>query len=219
MVDFDFVAVLRYWPDLLRGAATTLVLSLVSLMLGFSLSIVVALARTSRVRAARLFSASYVEVIRNTPILVQLFFIYFGLATLGWRMSPLVGAGLVTTINVGAYSTEIVRAGLEATPRGHVEAGLSLAMSRLQVFRHVMLRPALQRIYPALTSQFIIVMLGTSVASQIGAEELTAAGNFIQSRNFRSFEVFIVIGAMYLALALALRQLFGALGRVFVTSR
>jgi polar amino acid transport system permease protein len=217
--EFDFRVVLAQYPDILRGAWVTLALTCLSLALGFLLSIVVAYGRTSRLAVLRVASTAYVEIFRNTPMLVQLFFFYFGLAALGLRMTPVAGAVLVLTLNVGAYATEIVRAGLEATPRGHIEAGLSLGMGRLQIFRYVMLKPALQRIYPALTGQFIMVMLGTSVVSQIGADELTSVGNFIQSRSFRSLEVFLVIGAIYLLLAVGLRKAFDLIGARYVTNR
>ena len=96
-------------------------------------------------------------------------------------------------INLGAYSTEIIRAGIQAVPKGHIEAGDSLAMTKWEVLRHVVLKQAFQKIYPALSSQIIIVMLGSAVVSQISAEDLTYAANYIQSRNFRAFEVYLVV--------------------------
>ena len=122
-------------------------------------------------------------------------------------------------INLGAYSTEIIRAGIQATPRGQIEAASSLALTRLQTFRHVVLRPALTRVWPALVSQVIIVMLGSSVCSQIAAEELTFAANFIQSRNFRAFETYFVTTAMYFVMALLIRQLLMRLGQRFIVGR
>ena len=116
-------------------------------------------------------------------------------------------------VNLGAYSTEIIRAGIEAVPRGHVEAGFSLAMSRMQILRHVVLKQAFMKVYPALCSQIIIVMLGSSVVSQISAEELTFAGNFVQSRSFRAFEIYFVIALLYLVLSIAVRALLRAIGR------
>jgi polar amino acid transport system permease protein len=116
-------------------------------------------------------------------------------------------------INRGAYSTEIVRAGIQATPRGQVEAALSLALSRTQTFAHVVLPPALQRVWPALVSQIIIVMLGSAVCGQISTEELSYAANLIQSRNFRAFEAFIVAAALYLMLSMATRAVLNRLGR------
>jgi polar amino acid transport system permease protein len=153
-----------------------------------------------------------VEVIRNTPFLVQLFFIFFGLPSAGVRLSEMEAATLAMVINLGAYSTEIIRAGIEATPWGQIEAGRSLAMTRLQIFRHIVLLPALRRIWPALSSQIVIVMLGSAVCSQIAAEDLSFAANFIQSRTFRAFEVYILTSLIYLLLALILRQVLRVVG-------
>ena len=135
---------------------------------------------------------AYVELIRNTPFIVQLFFIFFGLPAAGVKLSETTAAFLAMVINLGAYSTEIIRAGIQAVPKGHLEAGESLAMSRIEILRYVVLKQAFQKVYPALSSQIIIVMLGSSVVSQISAEDLTYAANYIQSRNFRAFEVYFV---------------------------
>lgn len=153
------------------------------------------------------------EVVRNTPFLIQLFFVFFGLPSLGVQFSEMQAACLAMALNLGAYSAEIIRAGIDATPKGQYEAGASLAMTRLQVFRHVLLKPALARIWPALSSQIVIVMLGSAVCSQIAAEDLTFAANFIQSRNFRAFEVYFVTTGIYLVLAVLLRQLLRMTGR------
>ena len=119
-------------------------------------------------------------------------------------------------INLGAYSAEIIRAGIHATPVGQIEAALSLALSRLQTFIYVVLPPAFERIWPALVSQIIIVMLGSAVCSQISTEELSFAANLIQSRNFRAFEAFIVATGIYLLLSMATRSLLNWIGRSFI---
>lgn len=213
---FHFADVFAYGDLLLRGTWLTVQLTAVATLLGLVVGIAGALGRNSPHAALRWIAGAYVELIRNTPFIVQLFFLYFGLAQIGVKMTAGQAALLAMVINLGAYATEIVRAGIEAISKGQWEAGLSLAMTRWQVFRHVVLLPALQKIYPALTSQFIIVMLGSSVVSQISAEELTFAGNFIQSRNFRSFEVYFVITGIYLLLSLGFRQVFRLIGnRVF----
>jgi polar amino acid transport system permease protein len=210
---FDFGEVFRYSGLLLKGAWLTIRLTAAATILGLLLGIAGAAARTSPIAALRWLVGAYVELVRNTPFIVQLFFLFFGLSSLGWKISATSAALLAMVCNLGAYSTEIVRAGIQAIHKGQIEAGLSLAMTRWQIFRHVVIGPALEKIYPALTSQFVIIMLGSSVVSQISAEELTFAGNFIQSRNFRSFEVYFVITAIYLALAVAFRQLFAWIGR------
>ncbi|WP_459616386.1 amino acid ABC transporter permease [Bordetella sp. 2513F-2] len=210
---FDFAAVFGYGPVLLKGVGITLLLIAFGAVVGVAVGIFCAWARTQGPGWVRPPVAAYVELVRNTPFLIQLFFIFFGLPSLGVRMDELSAACLAMALNLGAYSAEIIRAGIDATPRGQYEAGLSLAMSRLQVFRHVVLMPALTRVWPALSSQVVIVMLGSAVCSQIAAEELTFAANFIQSRNFRAFEVYFVTTGIYLVLALALRQLLRMLGR------
>jgi polar amino acid transport system permease protein len=138
---------------------------------------------------------------------------------IGVRLSPELASVLAMVLNLGAYGSEIVRAGLEATPRGQIEAAQSLALTRWQVFSRVVLPPALARVWPALVSQIIIVMLGSAVCSQISTEEVSYAANLISSRTFRSFESYIIVTAMYLALAIALRQALYRIGERWLFRR
>lgn len=216
---FEFAPVFEHVDLLLAGAGFTLALTAVGAVLGIGLGIVGAICRAWKLSPFDRLFGVYVEVIRNTPFLVQLFFIFFGLPSLGIKMTEWHAAVLAMVINLGAYSTEIIRAGIQATPRGQIEAAQSLALSRPQIFRHVVLRPALAKVWPALTSQVIIVMLGSAVCSQIATEELTFAANFIQSRNFRAFETYFVTTAMYFLMALLIRQLLIQIGQRFVTGR
>ncbi|HMN79930.1 MAG TPA: amino acid ABC transporter permease [Burkholderiaceae bacterium] len=212
----NFTDVFDYAPVLAKGIGITVLLTLVGGVAGIAVGIAGAWARTSRHRWLGRLVGVYVELIRNTPFLVQLFFIFFGLPSIGVKLDELTAAMLAMIVNLGAYGTEIIRAGIQAVPRGQSEAGLSLAMSRLQVFRHVVLKPALRKIWPALSSQLVIVMFGSAVCSQIATEELTFAANFIQSRNFRAFETYIVATVLYLLLALALRRLMDLIGNRYV---
>lgn len=210
---FDFASVFDYTPVLIKGIGVTVELIAFGAVAGVALGIACAWARTQGPRWLRAPVTAYVEVVRNTPFLIQLFFVFFGLPSLGVQFSEMQAACLAMALNLGAYSAEIIRAGIDATPKGQYEAGASLAMTRLQVFRHVLLKPALARIWPALSSQIVIVMLGSAVCSQIAAEDLTFAANFIQSRNFRAFEVYFVTTGIYLVLAVLLRQLLRMTGR------
>ena len=210
---FDFASVFDYTPVLIKGIGVTVELIAFGVVAGVALGIACAWARTQGPRWLRAPVTAYVEVVRNTPFLIQLFFVFFGLPSLGVQFSEMQAACLAMALNLGAYSAEIIRAGIDATPKGQYEAGASLAMTRLQVFRHVVLKPALARIWPALSSQIVIVMLGSAVCSQIAAEDLTFAANFIQSRNFRAFEVYFVTTGIYLVLAVLLRQLLRMTGR------
>lgn len=210
---YDFGAVFDYTPVLVKGIGVTVELIAFGAVAGLALGIACAWVRTQGPAWLRAPVAAYVEVIRNTPFLIQLFFVFFGLPSLGVQLGEMQAACLAMALNLGAYSAEIIRAGIDATPKGQYEAGASLAMTRFQVFRHVVLKPALKRIWPALSSQIVIVMLGSAVCSQIAAEDLTFAANFIQSRNFRAFEVYLVTTGIYLALAILLRQLLRLAGR------
>ncbi len=216
---FDFLSVFDYTDVLLKGIAVTAQLTLTGGVLGVAVAVAGAWAKTQGPAWLRAGVSAYVELIRNTPFLIQLFFIFFGLPSLGVHLPEMVAASLAMVINLGAYGTEIVRAGLAATPRGQFEAGASLAMSPFQVFRHVVLRPALQKIWPALSSQIVIVMLGSAVCSQIAAQDLTYAANFIQGRNFRAFEVYLLSTTVYLVLALLLRQLLRGIGQQLFARR
>ena len=203
---FDFLWLLDYYPVLLKGIRITIQLIAIGAVFGIALGIACAWVRALGPSWLKPVVAGYVELIRNTPFLIQLFFIFFGLPSLGIQMSELTAANLAMIVNLGAYSCEIVRAGIQATPKGQFEAGASLAMTPFQTFWHVVLVPSLQRIWPALSSQVIIVMLGSAVVSQIAAEDLTFAANFIQSRSFRAFEAYFVTTIIYLLLAILLRQ-------------
>src|SRR5215471_10860731 len=156
----------------------------------------------------------YVEAIRNTPFLVQLLLIYLGLPALGLRLTPDQAALLAMVVNLGAYATEIARAGIEAVPHGQIEAGRALGLKPHQIFRFVVLVPALRTVFPALGSQFILVMLASSVVSVISAEELTAVTDTIIARNFRSFEFYFVATGIYLAMSLAFQAVFAAIERL-----
>jgi polar amino acid transport system permease protein len=210
----EFGDLLPYWDVLAQGLLFTIVLTLVSTVVGVALGTAAASARTFGPKWLGWVVDIYVELIRNTPFLVQLFFIFFGLPSLGLKLTETQAAFLAMVVNLGAYSTEIIRAGIEAVPKGHIEAGVSLAMTKWEVLRHVVLKQAFQKVYPALSSQIVIVMLGSSVVSQISAEDLTYAANFIQSRNFRAFEVYLVAALLYLLLAIAMRAILRGLGRV-----
>lgn len=221
-IKLDFGAVLAEWPTLLTGVGWTTALTVSAVLVGTTLGIACAWVR------ARSFGdgvaplwlkavvGGYVEAIRNTPFIVQLFFIFFGLPAIGVKLSAESASFLAMTINLGAYATEIIRAGLEATPRGQIEAAESLALNRWQVFTRVVLPPALKKIWPSLVGQSIIVMLGSSVCGQISIQELSYAADLIQSRNFRSFEAFIIIGVIYLALSVLLRAALNWVGEKLI---
>jgi polar amino acid transport system permease protein len=210
---FQFGVVWRDIDALLLGAWLTVRLSALAMGLGLVVGVAGALATASRWRALRALARVYVEAIRNTPFLVQVLFVYLGLPSIGLRLRPDQAALLAMVINLGAYAIEIVRAGVKAVPAGQLEAGTALGLSPWQLFRHVVWLPALRAVFPALGSQFILVMLASSVVSVISAEELTAVADTIVARNFRSFEVYLVVTGLYLALCLGFQAAFAAIHR------
>ncbi len=215
----DFASVLERWPMFVDGAWMTIRLAAGATLIGFTIGTLCAIAKRSNLPWARRASTAYVEVIRNTPLLVQIFLVYFGLASLGLKLPAVSVALAALTINVGAYATEIMRAGFDSIHKGQLEAAECLALSRRQVYWHVVLLPAMERVYPALTSQFVLLMLASSVCSQISAEELTAAANFVQSDTYRPFETYIVAGLGYIALSLAMRAGFWGVGMLLFPRR
>jgi len=218
-MEFDFGAVLVDWRLLAKGVAWTIGLTAIATVIGMALGVACAWARANGPPWLRWVAGSYVELIRNTPFIVQLFFIFFGLPAAGVKLSPETASIIAMVMNLGAYATEIIRAGIEATPKGQIEAAVSLALNKVQVFTRVVLPPALKKVWPAMVSQIIIVMLGSAVCGQISTEELSYAANLIQSRNFRAFESFIIATLIYLALAVALRRLLNWAGPRFFFGR
>ncbi len=214
MYNFNFAPVFASMDKLLLGAWQTIELSVAAMVLGLVVSIVCALGKTSGSKPLRFVIDAYVEIIRNTPFLVQIFFIFFGLPSAGLRLSPNSAALLALVVNFGAYGTEIIRAGIESIHKGQVEAGTALGLSRLQVFRYIIMKPALRTVYPSLTSQFIYLMLTSSVVSVISANELAAAGNDLQSATFASFEVYIVITVMYLIMSIGFSAVFSLIEKL-----
>lgn len=192
---------------ILSGAGMTVFLIVVTSVLGVVLSVLAAAAKRGGHPVLRQAIGLYVEVVRNTPFLVQLFVIFFGLPSIGVRLDPMVAAILAMTLNMGAYTTEIVGAGLDAVPRGQREAASALGLRPVQVFMKIVLPQALKVIYPALTSQIIIMMLESAVVSQIAVRELTYEADMVQARTFRAFETYFVVTLVYLGLSVGLRRL------------
>jgi polar amino acid transport system permease protein len=215
----QFGDVLAQWPLLMQGLAETAALSLIAIFLGTAIGIAGALCRNSSSLFLRGLVAAYVELVRNTPLLIQLFVIFFVLPSIGIKLSATYAAVLALVLNNGAYTTEIMRSGIESVHPTQIEAGLSLGLSRLRIFGSLVLLPAFETAYPALVSQFILLTLSSSIISAIGADDLMSMANLIQSSNFRSFEIYLVVAAIYIALALVFRLGFWGLSLVLFPRR
>lgn len=211
--EFDFSAILENIDLLLHGAGLTVGLTAIAVTLGMALSIGGAAARLWAPPLLRKAVGVYVELIRNTPFIVQLFFIFFGLPALGVKLTAFEAAALAMTINLTAYGIEIVRAGIEAVPPGQREASFALGITPISTFVYIVLPQAIAVVYPALVSQIIITMLESAVVSQIAVTDLTHAADLIQSRTYRAFETYFAVTVIYFGMALLLRWLFNHAGR------
>ncbi|TAN29293.1 MAG: amino acid ABC transporter permease [Castellaniella sp.] len=216
---FNFPGLLPYWRMFLDGAVTTLELTLASTVFGLVLGILCAIGRRSVIGWLSRVCGVYIETVRNTPFLVQIFIFYFGLSSLGYTMSANLAAVITMVINVGAYSAEIIRSGMDAVPPGQVEAAECLGLSRPRIYWHVIMLPAFEKVYPSITSQFVLMMLMSSITSQISAEELTGVANNVQSITFLSLETYIIVALLYLVLAVLLKGLFSVAGLVLFRRR
>lgn len=214
---FDFAPVIDGLPDLLWGCAGTLGLALSGMVLALVIGIGGVMLRDSRFVALRWLVISFIEAIRNTPFLGQVYFIFFALPLAGVRLNPTVTAIIALGVNGGAYAIEIIRGGVQSINKGQIEAGFALGLSRTLVFRLIVLKPALRAIFPSLTSQFIMLTLTTSIASAISAYELTSVGQAIESNTFRSFEVYGVVTLLYLAMSWMLMQMFAQINARYLS--
>ena len=202
---------------LASGAAATLSLALSALFLALLLGIIAGSARLYGSRIVRIASVAYIELFRGTPVLVQMFFVFFGLPlVLGWNISAFASATLALVLNSGAYFAEIVRGGLQSIPRGQWSAGFAWGLSFRQVLRLVVAPQAMRRILPPSVGQFTILVKDTSIASVVGFFELTKAGQHVVERTLASFEIFALVGMLYFLVCYAgssaARALEGRLG-------
>ncbi len=211
----DFGPVINGLPNLLQGCLGTLGLSVSGMALALFIGVAGVILRDSRIAPLRWAVKAFVELIRNTPFLVQIYFIFFALPFAGIRLDPTPTAIIALGVNGGAYAIEIIRGGVQSIPKGQIEAGMALGLHRLQIFRLVILKPAMRAIFPSLASQFILLSLTTSITSAIAAYELTSVAQRIESDSFRSFEVYGAVTIMYLAISTLLLAAFGFISRHF----
>ena len=199
-MNLNYSIVWQKFPILLDGCWITLEISFLSLLLGMVFGIAGALCRTSSFRLLQVLGFLYVWIIRGTPVLVQLFILYFALPQLGIKLSSMTAGVLGLAINTGAYITEIIRAGIQAVDKGQMEAALSLGMERHQAMRRIIGPQAVKICIPPLVNQFIINLKNSSIASLVTITELFRTGEQIIHASFRSFEVYTVIAALYLVM-------------------
>ena len=217
-MSFDFSLIWNSLPLLLAGAGVTIEITAIAVGLGFIFGLITSVCRLSDVKILQVIAVCYVNIIRGTPMLVQIFLIYFALPMVsGQRINPFVAAVAACSINSGAYVSEIFRAGIQSVDKGQMEAGRSLGLSWMQTMRYVILPQAFKHVIPPLGNEFISMTKETSLVSVIGFEELTRRGQLIIAKTYGSFEIWLTVAAIYLVMTLTIARLVSYLERRFAT--
>ena len=217
-MNFDFDLAVSSFPILLIGALVTIKITAISVALGVVIGLVVGVARISQVKPLRILAMAYIDFLRGTPLLVQIFLIYFALPVVsGQRVDPFFAAITACSINSGAYVAEIFRSGIQSIDKGQMEAGRSLGMTWMQTMRYVILPQAVKRVIPQIGNEFIALLKDSSLVSVIGFEELTRSGQLIIARIYGSLEIWPCVAIVYLVMTLSISQLVAYLERRFRT--
>ena len=217
-MQFNFDLVVNSFPLLLVGAGVTIKITALSVALGVVIGLCVGIARISRIKILRVLAAIYVDFFRGTPLLVQIFLVYFALPVItGQRVDPFVAAIGSCGINSGAYVAEIFRAGIQSIDKGQMEAGRSLGMTWVQTMRYIIVPQAFKRVIPPLGNEFIALLKDSSLVSVIGFEELTRRGQLIIAKTYGSLEIWISVAVIYLAMTLTISRFVAYLERRYKT--
>jgi polar amino acid transport system permease protein len=216
---FHWTAIPRFIPALLQGAQLTLLITLAAMLIGIVVGVVMAAGRVSHLRILRLLAGAYVEFIRNTPVLLQIFIFFYGLPSLGLRLSAVAAGSVGLGLNAGGYLAEIFRAGLNGVPKGGREAALALAFSEWQIFVHITAPLAMRAAYPAFCNLVIAILLASSLLSTISVFELTGITNDISTKSFLTFEVYGTAAVFYIGLNLMISLLLATAGKLMFPAR
>ena len=212
-MDFDLSLISNSIPLLIKGAGVTLEITALAVGFGLLVGLCLGLGQLSKSRILRWPCKIYVDVIRGTPLLVQIFIIYFALPIIGHRIDPFVAAVTACSLNSGAYVAEIFRAGIQSISLDQMRAGLSLGMTTAQTMRYIILPQAIKRIIPPLGNEFIAMLKDSSLVSVIGFEELTRSGQLIIAETYATMEIWTVVAILYLVMTLTITQLVGFMER------
>jgi glutamine transport system permease protein len=219
-MDFNVSIVQNALPLLFAGAAITIEISALSVGFGLAIGCIISIIRLTKFRLLRYLGNVYVDFIRGTPLLVQIFLVYFALpAIIGHRVDAFFAAISACSINSGAYVAEIFRGGIQSIDKGQMEAGRSLGMGWWQTMRYIILPQAFKRIIPPLGNEFIAMLKDSSLVSVIGFEELTRRGQLIIARTYASFEIWLAVALIYLLMTFVVARLVGVLERRYDTTK
>ena len=220
-MDFSFLS--KYYMFFLIGAKNTILLAIFTVFLGIVIGVILALGKISNIKIFRVISSVYIEFVRGTPVLVQLYIIYYGLPKIGINIPNVPGfgansgdfiAGIVTlSLNSAAYVAEIIRAGIQAVDKGQMEAARSLGMGNGVAMRHIIIPQAFKNILPALSNEFITVIKESSIVSIIGIHDLMYNADTVRGNIFKPFEPLIVAALLYFVMTFSLSRLLGLVER------
>jgi polar amino acid transport system permease protein len=215
-MSYEWLTLAGYWNDFVRAAWLTLQITLLAFILAMLLGLLTALASASPARILRGIASVYIEAIRNTPVLLQIFIVFFGLPSLGITLNAYTAGVIALGVNVGAYLAEVFRAGIQSVPRGQLEAASILGLGRSQIFVEVVLPQAARAVYPAIVNNLIQLLLGTSLLSAIALPELSGTATVINARTLLYIQTFTITLIAYLVLSNVLSWVAGHIGtRVF----
>lgn len=213
-MNLDYQIIQDAMPLLLMGAGITLEITALSVGFGLIIGVIVGIARLATSKPIKFLASVYVDFIRGTPLLVQIFLVYFALPVIiGHRIDPFIAAIAACSINSGAYVAEIFRGGIQSIDIGQTEAGRSLGLSWGQTMRYIILPQAFKRIIPPLGNEFIAMLKDSSLVSVIGFEELTRRGQLIIARTYASFEIWLAVALIYLVMTLTISRFVSYLER------
>jgi His/Glu/Gln/Arg/opine family amino acid ABC transporter permease subunit len=218
-MELQFGAIARHLPYLLEGMGVTVLVAAATCVLSFALGLGVAMVRVSALQWLRWIGGAYIDVFRNTPFLVQLFFFYFGLPEIGILIGPIETGIIALSLSTAASNAEVIRAGMETVDRGVVEAARSFALSTAQVYRHVILPIALRVAWRPLGSVFVNMVLTTSVLSTITVNDLMGNANTVSSQTFRPFEVYITVLVLYCLVTFTLSAIINVIQAYYLEPR
>ncbi|MCR8644037.1 amino acid ABC transporter permease [Paenibacillus sp. N1-5-1-14] len=214
----DFSILIDYRKEFLSGFLTTVEVSVLALLLSIVIGIVFAIMKISPVKLLNVIATAYIEFIRNTPMLIIIFFFYFGLPSLGVHLNPFMSGTLGLAVYTSAYIAEVIRAGIQAVPKGQVEAGRASGLNYIQTMRYIILPQAIKIVIPPLGNQFLNLVMGSAILGVISGKDLMYYGDIISSNTFVVFDVYIFVGMFYLLLTIPLSLLIRYLERRFAVS-
>lgn len=223
MSNLSFKFLEKYYPVFLEGIKFTLLVSLLAVVFGVIFGTVLCFMKRSKLRILRIplpkvIASIYIEFVRGTPLLLQIFIVYFGSTTFGFKFSPITACVIALSLNSGAYVAEIIRSGIDAVDKGQLEAARSLGMTQIKAMQYIILPQAIKNILPAIGNEFVTIIKESSMASAIGVAEITYAGKLVTGATYRNFEPLIVAAVCYFTLTFILGRLMAYVERRFKAS-